>query len=332
MLDAHQLLWTQIAAGICALNFAGLLLRLYRLRDETQAARKWDKVEGVIIASNVDQPSHTSDDLDDATPVIRYRYRVDGRDLEGDRIRIGGIPMTTRVLAMQQAARYPLGAHVDVFVSRKNPKHALLEPSAANNIAGTLAFTVIFGFAAAILIAHAVAGHVLYTAKGVPLFGFALPGAAILVAILGVVSFIRERWLASASRRWPSVAGIITTSDVIEEQIEDDSTDDSIRRKTYRYQVDVRYAYRVDQRDYVGTTGAFGWAAVYGLREQAETAASQHKPGEHVTVYYDPAQPGQAVLEPESRPGSFAPLIFSAIFAVGGGAMLAFFIKVGFDQ
>jgi hypothetical protein len=38
------------------------------------------------------------------------------------------------------------------------------------------------------------------------------------------------------------------------------------------------------------------------------------------------------VLEPESRPGSFAPLIFSVIFAVTGGAMLAFFIKVGFDQ
>ena len=63
MLDAHQLLWTQIAAGVCLLNFAGLLIRLVRLRGATRNAGNWDKVEGVIIASEVAQPaSHLSDD------------------------------------------------------------------------------------------------------------------------------------------------------------------------------------------------------------------------------------------------------------------------------
>jgi hypothetical protein len=102
MLDAHQLLWTQIAAGVCLLNFAGLLFRLVRLRGQTRSASKWSKVDGIIIASGVDQPpSHVSDDETDATPVIRYRYRIDGNDLEGDRIGIGDVPMTTRLLAMQ---------------------------------------------------------------------------------------------------------------------------------------------------------------------------------------------------------------------------------------
>lgn len=68
------------------------------------------------------------------------------------------------------------------------------------------------------------------------------------------------------------------------------------------------------------------------MREQAETAASRYRPDEPVTVYYDPDHPCTAILEPDNRQGSFAPLVFSAIFAIAGGSLLAFFIKVGFDH
>jgi hypothetical protein len=43
-------------------------------------------------------------------------------------------------------------------------------------------------------------------------------------------------------------------------------------------------------------------------------------------------QPGNAVPEPDNRQGSMAPLIFGAISAVVGAAILAFFIKVGFSN
>lgn len=334
MLDAHQLLWTQIAAGVCTLNFGGLVYNLLRSRSRMQAARNWDRVEGVITASEVEQPaSHVSDDLDDATPIIRYRYRAGGQDFDGEQVQIGGLPLTTRVLAGRLIARYPVGAHVDVYVDPKDPKSALLEPAAAGNIAAQLAFTGIFGFAAAVLIAHSIAGHVLYTGNGVPLFAFALPAVAIVGAMLSVIAYVRGRQLARASARWPTAAGTITNSSVIEELIEDDSKDDkSIIRKIHRYQIDLRYAYRVNQRDYVGTSANPGWTPIYGLREQAEAAAGQHKTGAPVTVYYDPDRPGNAVLEPDNRRGSAAPLVFGAISAVGGGAMLALFVLVGFGQ
>jgi hypothetical protein len=45
---------------------------------------------------------------------------------------------------------------------------------------------------ALVLTAHSIAGHVLYVDHGVPIFAFALPGAAILVAILGVVSLCAD--------------------------------------------------------------------------------------------------------------------------------------------
>ena len=334
MLDAQQLFWTQIAAGVCLLAFGGLLFNLLRMRSQMKAAETWNRIEGVIVASGVDQPpSHLSDDLNDATPVIRYRYRADGQDFEGDRLKIGGQPMTTRVLAGRLVARYPVGARVDVHADPNDPKNALLEPAQQGNLAAQLAFTITFGFIAAILIAHAIAGHVLYTGNGVPLFAFALPTIAILAAIFSVISFARSQRLASASARWPTVAGTVTTSGVIEEEIQDESRNDkSIIRKIRRYQVDLRYAYQVGKRDFVGTAANWGWTAVYGLRELAEKAAGQYQPGQPVTVYYDPAQPGNAVLEPDDRKGSLAPLIFGAISAVVGGVMLAFFVKVGFSS
>lgn len=171
------------------------------------------------------------------------------------------------------------------------------------------------------------------TGNGVPLFAFALPGVAILAAILSIASIARTRRLASASARWPTVPGTITTSSVIEEEIEDTSNDDkSIIRKIHRYQVDLRYAYQVGKRDFVGTARNWGWTGVYGLRELAEKATGQYRQGQPVTVYYDPEQPGNAVLEPASLQGSMAPLIFAAISAIAGAALLTFFIKVGFGH
>jgi hypothetical protein len=334
MLDAQQLLWTQIGAGVCLLIFGGQVFNLFRIRSQMRAAEGWNAIDGVITVSRVDQPpSHISDDQNDASPVIHYRYRAGGQDLESDQIKIGGQPLTTRVLAGRQIARYPVGARVAVYVDPGNPGNVLLEPGRQDNLVALLAFTIVFGCLAVILTAHALAGKVLYTGNGVPMFAFALPMLAILVAILSLVSFIRGMRLASASARWPTAAGIVTTSDVIEEEIEDTSSSDkSIIRKIHRYQVDLRYAYQVGKCDFVGTIENWGWTGVYGHRELAETAAGRYRQGQPVTVYYDPAQPGNAVLEPDGRKGSLAPLIFGAIFAVVGGVILAFFVKVGFGN
>src|SRR5215813_8376194 len=188
MLDAHQLLWTQIAAVVCLLIFGVMLFNLIRVRGKMQEARNWDKVEGVITVSRVDQPpEHFSDELNDATPIIRYRYRVGSVEMENDQVAIGGQAMMTRVLAGKLVGRFPVGAHVDVYVDPKNPKQALLEPAEQRNITALIAFTTTFGVIAAILAAHSIAGHVLYTSKGVPLFAFPLPILALLGAVYGVV-------------------------------------------------------------------------------------------------------------------------------------------------
>lgn len=332
MLDANQLFWTEIAAAVCLLIFCALLVNLLRLRAKIKGAASWNKVAGEIVVSKVDQPeSHVSDDLNDATPIVRYRYISGGQPFEGDQIKIGGQAMTTRVLAGKLVGRYPVGARVDVYVDPNNPKTAALEPRKQDNLVAQLVLTIVFGAIGAILAAHAIAGKVLYSGNGVPLFAFALPIGALLAALVSLLAFTRGRRLAKVSLTWPTVPGTITSSSIIDEEIEDESnTDKAIIRKIHRYQVDLRFAYQIAQRDYVGTSAGWGWTAVYGRLELAEKAAGKYAKGQPVTVYYDPDQPGNSVLEPSNRQGSMAPLVVGVIFATGGALMLAFFVSVGF--
>jgi hypothetical protein len=334
MLDAHQLMWTQIAAAIAVLLFGLTLFNLVRMWGRMQAARSWDKVEGVITVSRVDRPAtHASDDRNDARPIIRYTYQAAGQELESDKVLVGGIVITTGVLAAKLAGRYPVGAHVDVYVDPKNPAEALLEPATAQNVAALVAFTIVFGLIAATLTAHSLAGHVLYANHGVPLFVFALPIIVLIGGVFCVAEYVRTRRLASASLRWPTAAGRITHCDVIEEIIEEKSDDDAkstTSKLRHRYQVDLRYAYRVGKRDFIGTEVDWGGTMISGLREVVEKAAARHHPGQNVKVYYDPDQPGRAVLEPASREGALAPLIGAAACLVIGGIFLTILIKVGF--
>ena len=333
MLNAQQLMWTQIAAGIAALLFGLTLFNLVRMRGRMLAARNWDKVEGIITVSRVDQPTaHASDDRNDAKPIIRYRYQAGGQELESDKVFVGGSVITTRVLAAKLIGRYPVGAHVDVHVDPRQPTEALLEPAAAQNVAALVAFTIVFGCIAATLTAHSLAGHVLYTNNGVPLFAFALPIIVLVGGVFCVAEYVRTRRLASASLRWPTAAGRVTRCDVIEEIIEEKSDDDKSRssKLQHRYQVDLRYAYRVDKRDFIGTEVDWGGTMISGLREVAEKAAAKYRPGQNVKVYYDPERPGHAVLEPASREGALGPLIGAAVCAVVGGLFLTILIKVGF--
>ncbi|MGY0569778.1 DUF3592 domain-containing protein [Bradyrhizobium sp. RDM12] len=327
-------MWTQIAAGISVLLSGLMLFNLVRTWRLMQAARSWNKVEGIITVSRVDRPAtHASDDQNDAKPIIRYRYQVGGQELEGDKVFVGGISVTTGVLAEKLAGRYPVGAHVDVHVDPKHPTEALLEPAAAQNVAALVAFTIVFGLIAATLTAHSLAGHVLYADHGVPLFVFALPIIVLVVGVFCVAEYVRTRRLANASLGWPTAAGRITRCDVIEEIIEEKTERDDKPTTTelrHRYQVALRYAYRVGKRDFIGTEVDWGGTMISGFREVAEKAAARYHPGQNVKVYYDPNQPGLAVLEPASGEGALAPLIGAAVFAIVGGLFLTILIRVGF--
>src|SRR6185295_5200980 len=102
---------------------------------------------------------------------VRYRYTVGQKTYESDDIAFGGQGHTTRLLAQQIVAKYPAGAQVQVFYNPKRPSQAVLEAKSAV-AGGFYVAAIVFGSIAAVLVAHSIAGRVLYTSNGVPLFAF----------------------------------------------------------------------------------------------------------------------------------------------------------------
>lgn len=111
---------------------------------------------------------------------------------------------------------------------------------------------------------------------------------------------------AKASASWPTVEGVVTSSEV-SHSTDSDGGDSYSPEVTYRYQVgDVFYE---------NNTIKFGENA-YSSRRKAENIAATYPAGRDVTVYYDPDQPDRSVLEPGGSGGSYIVLGIGLLFVV----------------
>ena len=159
------------------------------------------------------------------------------------------------------------------------------------------------------------------------MFFFVLPIASLVIGIAMAVASVRLRREAKASAQWPTTAGHIKTSAVVEESVQD-RDDDGRTRTSTQFRADIQFAYRVGARDYVGTTWKWGMERLYGSPDSARKVIAKYPQGRQVTVHYDPAQPDTAVLEPENRQGTVAPFVISGVFAAAGVLMLILFVSV----
>ena len=103
------------------------------------------------------------------------------------------------------------------------------------------------------------------------------------------VHLARLRALERASLAWPTVLGNVTQSDVVNA-----ITFTGGDRDEY-YRLDVRYTYRIADRRYEGTRVAFRSRNL--SKKAAAAAAAQFPKGAEVEVSYDPAAPGESVLQ-----------------------------------
>ena len=134
-----------------------------------------------------------------------------------------------------------------------------------------------------------------------------LLGAAIMLAV-GV--FNRRR--AQASQGWPMVLGRVTDSRVVSANVEGGTT----------YEAHVRYAYDVHGRAFEYARLAFGDAGTDGSQAAAQRLAARYPAGAIVHVYYNPANPQDAVLERRSGASGIL-FVAGAIFALVGCALPA---------
>ncbi|MBN1371929.1 MAG: DUF3592 domain-containing protein [Anaerolineaceae bacterium] len=122
-----------------------------------------------------------------------------------------------------------------------------------------------------------------------------------------ILSYFKNKKKAAASLTWSTTPGTILESTVRESRSSDDD-----RPSTYYAQ--VNYSYQVMGQAYQGKNIHIG-ARNTGPHSKAQAIASRYPAGSSVTVYYDPANPADAVLE-RAAPANTVTLILGIIFLV----------------
>ena len=99
---------------------------IYFTKRKMNAVAKWPYAMGAVKISTTEY--RDSGDSGAYYPVVHYSYQVSGQPYEGYRIAPGG--EVGGIGAGKVAARYPVGAHVQVFYNPQNPSEAFLEKKA----------------------------------------------------------------------------------------------------------------------------------------------------------------------------------------------------------
>jgi hypothetical protein len=137
---------------------------------------------------------------------------------------------------------------------------------------------------------------------------------AVLNGLMGLVCVgygLFSQLQVRATRRWPSVAGTLLAARV---------TSRTWRRNT-SYFVHLEYEYVVGGHTYLSARRVIGGAAPQSA-QAAELVASRYNVGDTVWVFYNPARPGDAVLE-HAAPAAPGIMLL-------GVAFLAFSLLFGF--
>jgi hypothetical protein len=121
------------------------------------------------------------------------------------------------------------------------------------------------------------------------------------IALIGYAIHLFSR--ASAMQKWSAADGEILQSRVVEER---DRTDDV---HVTLYRAEMMYGYRVGNSELAGYRRSLADGAA-STRAYAESIVTRYPVGRHVTVYFDPTNPRDSVLELISAP-VWARLIFA---------------------
>jgi hypothetical protein len=105
----------------------------------------------------------------------------------------------------------------------------------------------------------------------------------------GLVLYLAHvRGQVRSSLRWPSAVGTVTGTAARQHRTQG---------STSHYFPTVNYAYAVDGRPFTGSRVAFGLAAHLRGYPTAEQAQAHYALGAQLPVYYNPRNPGEAILE-----------------------------------
>ncbi len=142
---------------------------------------------------------------------------------------------------------------------------------------------------------------------GAYIIGYMFILVGLAVSIYGLIQI----WNAWGSISWIAAEGEVTES-TIKSTRDSDGT---------HFSPAIRYAYRVDGRDFVGTRVFLGDAYSETDTTYANKYVARYPAGAKVTVYYNPREPSSAVLQR----GAFKKTYLFLTFGIGFASFAAWF-------
>jgi len=115
---------------------------------------------------------------------------------------------------------------------------------------------------------------------------------------------------AEAAQHWPTVAGTVMSSALVGE-----SNADSDLADPPTWNVRASYSFQVEGRAYTGQRVLFG--DDFDRESDAQALLSKYPAGASVAVYYNPANPNDAVLEPRAQVQGSARFFAAVLTCIG---------------
>lgn len=279
---------------------------------EVRRARHWPAAPGRIIAAHsttraVRRPSSGNKDTDADIELrnfadIRYEFEVDGKKYPGTRVSIaedlgnGDVAGTLK--------RYPANKEIIVYYNPADPRETVIERDMPANSFQAMGWLITILVAGSILAVTGIAGIGRLVGGQIPnpknmpfVVGFLLMALAAAAFAFAIMRQVR------VSRSWSKTKGRIILSRterfaVSAAKRKASSTKDSSPPETHRR---INYAYRVGDIEYGSDRINFGLGNSGTIEFYGTATAARYSQGSPVTVYFDPANPAQAVLEREPR-------------------------------
>jgi len=152
------------------------------------------------------------------------------------------------------------------------------------------------------------------------LIGIATGGLTTLlfggIGIFMLFKYFREKENATESQNWSSTLGKIQKSYM--------KHDFNHETGSTLYYPSVKYSYQSLGSEYLGNRINFGGSTGYSSRRKANEILAQYSPEKNVTVYFNPQNPEESVLERKMGAGGIVFLIVGILFSLVAFCTLCF--------
>lgn len=299
LFDAAPGKWKVIAIGMMPIALIAVAIGAKSV--ETLLARSWIGVPGKIVSAksvqrrvkrSVSSANDEDSEMRNFAQII-YTYVVAGRTWRGERLSIGADLGNFEVA--EKLKRYQTGTHVTVYYDPRKPENAVIERDPP---AGVIRFGIglVVGLTAllfAVVFGADLARHVLRGQLAHPQNASIVTALLLFSAVIALFGYALKRQAAAADG-WKETKGRVVSSEA-ERFVAGAERMSAPERSLVRQR--VIYAYKVAGVDYSSDRVSFGARTASSLAGLEQGIVKRYPLGAGVTVYYDPANPSQAVLE-----------------------------------